>query len=366
MSGPRTIPADVVCLEDYERHFLAGADPALAAYVLGSAGDGETRRANRAAFRRHVLMPRALADVRAGSVATTLFGRPMAAPVIIAPTAFHRLVDPAGEIATVQAAAATDTWMCVSLEASVALEEVAAAAAAPLWMQLCLRPRRAETLALVRRAEAAGYAALVVTVDAPVSGLRNQQQRTGFRLPPGIVAANLAGFPPDDPLPATGSPVFQGLMARAPGWADIAWLVGETRLPVVLKGLLNPLDVAPALAAGAAGLIVSNHGGRTLDGLPASLDALPGVVAAVAGRVPVLMDGGIRRGTDIVRALALGAAAVLVGAPVMAALAVGGAAGVAHVMTILRGELEIALALLGRDSPAALDRSVLAERPPPG
>lgn len=362
MNAPaeRAIPAHVVSVEDYERAFVAGADPAIAAYVMGHAGDGLTRRANRAAFARRALMPRALADVTTGSTAITLLGRPMAAPVLIAPTAFHRLVHPDGENATARAAAATGTGLCVSLEASTTLEDIGTAGAgAPLWLQLYMRPHRAETLDLVRRAEDAGYEALVVTVDAPLSGLRNMEQRAGFRLPPHIRAVNLAGFPPSAPLPQDGSPVFRGLMARAPGWTDIAWLAEQTRLPVLLKGILNPRDVTPALEAGAVGLIVSNHGGRTLDGLPAALDALPGVVAAVAGRVPVLMDGGIRRGTDIVQALALGASAVLVGAPVLAALGVAGAVGVAHAMTILRGELEIALALLGRTGPADLDAQVL-------
>jgi 4-hydroxymandelate oxidase len=198
----------------------------------------------------------------------------------------------------------------------------------------------------------------VVTVDAPVNGLRNREQRAGFRLPEGIVPANLRGILPAPPCNSVFDPVYLG---RLPKWDDLAWLKTQTRLPVLLKGVLSPVDAARSLAAGADGLIVSNHGGRTLDTVPSALDALLWVADQVAGRVPLLMDGGVRRGTDIVKAIALGASAVMVGRPILHGLAAAGALGVAHVLKLLRHELEVAMLLAGRPSLAAIDRSVLWE-----
>ena len=360
------VPPDTVSLFDYERHFTNRIDAATRAYIAGAGADGITQRANRDAFDRLRLMPRALRDLSGMSAATTLLGEAMAYPIVVAPMAYHRLVHPDGERATATAAALTGTWMTVSTQASVTLEEVAATASTtgpdstPLWFQLYLRPRREDTLTLVRRAEDAGYRALVLTVDAPVNGLRNMEQRSGFRLPEGISAVNLAGMAPDGfTAPRPGSPVFQGMLRDAPTWDDVAWLRARTRLPVLLKGILNPEDADPAIEAGAAGLIVSNHGGRTLDTLPATVEVLPLVAERVAGRLPVLVDGGIRRGTDILKAIALGADAVMVGQPVLHALAVGGMAGVAHMLTLLQTELEVAMALCGRARLADIDRSVI-------
>ncbi|RZT30763.1 alpha-hydroxy acid oxidase [Cupriavidus agavae] len=354
------IPPDTVALCDYERHFHARVDPAIAAYVAGAAADGHTQRDNRAAFARLRLLPRALADLSAPSARKMLFGEALAYPILIAPSAYHRLVHPEGELATVHAASLTRTWMTVSTQASVTLEEIARRATTPLWFQLYFQPRREHTLALVRRAEQAGYRALVVTLDATVSGVRNAEQRAGFRLPAGVSAVNLDGLPP---LPAgdtrRGSPVFRDMLRDAPTWRDLDWLCGQTRLPVLVKGLLHPADVPLALDAGVAGIIVSNHGGRTLDTVPATIDALPAVVQAVAGAVPVLVDGGIRRGTDIVKAIALGASAVMVGQPILHALAVGGMPGVAHALTLLQTELEIAMALTGRVRLETLEPDVL-------
>lgn len=361
------IPADTVSLGDYERHFHAMADPAIRAYIAGAAADGITQRENRAALDRLRLLPRVMVDMSQASARTELFGQTLDYPVIIGPTAFHKLVDPAGELATAQAASLTRTWMTVSTQASVTLEEVASQASSPLWFQLYMQPRRDDTLSLVRRAEDAGYVAIMVTADAVVSGIRNIEQRAGFRLPAGVSAVNIAGFAPNEPVTArAGSPVFQGMLRGAPTWADIEWLSAQTRLPVLVKGMLNAADVEPALNAGAAGIVVSNHGGRTLDTVPATIDVLPAVARAVAGRVPVLMDGGIRRGTDVVKALALGASAVLLGQPVLHALAVGGMPGVAHMLTILQTELEVAMALLGRPRLRDIEPSVFAPVPPEG
>ncbi|WP_328703008.1 alpha-hydroxy acid oxidase [Arenibaculum pallidiluteum] len=358
------VPPDTVSLADYERHFASRIEPALRAYIAGAGADGITQRANREAFDRLRLMPRALRDLSRASAASQLLGEALKHPIIVAPMAYHRLVHPEGELATVEAASLTRTWMTVSTQASVPLEAIAERAGGPLWFQLYVRPRPEETLAMVRRAEAAGYRALVLTVDAPVNGIRNMEQRAGFRLPDGISAVNLAGMEPDGFVPARpGSPVFQGMLRRAPTWDGVRWLCAQTRLPVLLKGIMNPDDVDLAVEAGAAGIIVSNHGGRTLDTLPASIDVLPLVAERAAGRLPVLMDGGIRRGTDILKAIALGAAAVLVGQPVLHALAVGGAVCVAHMLTILQTEFEVAMALTGRANLAEIDRSVIFERP---
>jgi len=352
------IPPDTVSLGDYERHFHARVEPSIRAYIAGAAADGITQRENGAAFQRLRLMPRALVELSGASAQQTLFGEALAYPILIAPTAYHKLVHPDGELATVQAASLTRTWMTVSTQASVTLEEVARAATVPLWFQLYFQTRPQDTQALVRRAEQAGYKAIVLTIDAAVSGIRNIEQRAGFRLPDDVRPVNLDAFPPNPPARAThGSPVFQGMLDHAPTWADVEALCRQTALPVLVKGLLNPADVSPALDAGVSGIIVSNHGGRTLDTVPATIDCLPAVATAVAGRVPVLLDGGVRRGTDIVKAIALGASAVLVGQPVLHALAVGGMPGVAHMLTLLQAELEVAMALAGCPTLAAIGPS---------
>jgi 4-hydroxymandelate oxidase len=247
--------------------------------------------------------------------------------------------------------------MVVSTEASVTLEEIAAAAQTPLWFQLYIQHDLDFTAALVRRAETAGYRALVVTVDAPVSGLRNRERRAGFALPTGIETVNLMGMapPPAQRAEAGSSPLFGGsLLAGAPTWKDLEWLLGLTTLPVLLKGVMSATDAERAVAMGAAGIVVSNHGGRTLDTLPATIDALPAIALAVAGRVPLLLDGGIRRGTDVLKALALGADAVMIGRPYIHGLAAAGATGIAHVLHILRTELEVAMALTGCRDLAAI------------
>lgn len=361
---PGTIPSDVVSLADYERHARMRLTDGDWAFVAGAGADGITRRWNREAFDAIALEGRALSDMRGASTATELFGARMDFPVMIAPVAFQKLAHRDGEIATVLGASAAGAWMTASTLASVSIEETAAAAATTLWFQLYMQPRRDDTLRLLRRAEAAGCAAVVVTVDVPVNGVRNEEQRVGFRLPAGVAAANLDGLLPPPPATAPGrSPVFAGLLDHAPRWDDIAWLRGETRLPLLLKGVVHPDDAEKALGIGVDGIIVSNHGGRALDTLPSSLDALERLVPVVRGRVPVLVDGGIRRGTDILKCLALGARAILVGQPVMHALAVGGAPAVAHMLTILRGELEVAMALTGCRTVGDIDRRVIWRRP---
>ena len=349
-----TIPSGLVTLADHEQHARTQLDDNAWAYFSGGAADEISLRANRSAWDALPLWPRVLRPLAGGHTRVPLLGRTLAHPILIAPVAFQRLAHPDGELAMAYAAAALGAGVVLSTQASVSLESVAQAVLpdpgrGPLWFQLYLQPDRGFTQALVQRAEAAGYEALVLTVDAPTSGVRDRERRAGFRLPPGMGPVNLAGLqaPASPPLSLGQSALFDGLLHHAPTWDDIAWLQSITRLPVLLKGVLHPADARQAVSVGAAGLIVSNHGGRTLDTAPATATALPRVVQAVGGAVPVLVDGGIRRGTDVLKAMALGASAVLVGRPAVWGLANAGAAGVAHVLRLLRDELEVAMALTG-------------------
>ncbi|KAB2963002.1 alpha-hydroxy acid oxidase, partial [Zoogloea sp.] len=281
-------------------------------------------------------------------------------PILLAPVAYQRMAHPDGEMATACAASAQEAGLVLSTQASLPLEAVADAVRddtgrGPLWFQLYLQHDRGFNLELIQRAEAAGYEALVLTVDAPCNGARDRERRAGFRLPPGISAVNLSRLPPPPctALQPGQSALFDGLLRHAPTWDDLAWLLAHTRLPVLLKGILDEDDALEAARLRVAGLIVSNHGGRTLDTLPPTAGVLPAIVDALGGSLPVLVDGGIRRGTDVLKAMALGARAVLIGRPYIYGLANAGALGVAHVIRLLRDELEIAMALAGC---ATLDR----------
>lgn len=358
----QSIPPDVVALADYERLARERLSPATWAYIAGGGADELTLRANREAFDRIQLRGRVLgAFPDGGHTRISLFGRTLEHPLLIAPVALHRLAHPDGELATILGAAATQTPMIVSTQASVSLEDIARFShGTPLWFQLYLQPDRAVTTSLIRRAEAAGYEALVVTVDAAVNGVRNREQRAQFQAPPGVEMVNLrASVSLSSNVSVAGVGLCDGLLAQAPTWADIAWLRSLTKLPILLKGIMDPADAALALEAGVDGIIVSNHGGRTLDTLPATIDVLPRIAEALNGRVPVLVDGGIRRGTDVLKALALGATAVLVGRPCIHGLATAGAIGVAHTLRILRAELEVAMALTGCATPAQINASIL-------
>ncbi|MGV6871496.1 alpha-hydroxy acid oxidase [Pseudochelatococcus sp. B33] len=354
------IPADIVSLGDYERYAAARLPRDRWAYIAGAAADGLAHRHNREAFDTLRLNGRIFADMADATTGGQLFGEAFRYPVILAPTAYHRLAHPQGEIATVRGAGAVGGWAVVSMQASHTLEEIATVAASPLWFQLYLHQEWPVTLALVRRAEAAGYRALVVTGDATVAGLRNDEQRAGFRLPPGIAAVNL----PADALrsveaPPGESPVFSAMLRHAPVWETLASLCRATALPVLVKGVMHADDALRALDAGARGIIVSNHGGRALDAAPATIEVLPDIARRLPRDVPLLLDGGVRRGTDIVKALALGAHAVLVGRPVLHALTVAGAAGVAHMLTLLRAELEVAMTQTGCATLAAITEAVV-------
>ncbi|MBW4788744.1 alpha-hydroxy-acid oxidizing protein [Alcaligenes faecalis subsp. faecalis] len=344
------IPAQIACLRDYEPYARQRMRAQDWAYFSTGAADELTLQDNLASFGRWGLWPAALSEFDQPSTRLTLQGQSMDYPILLAPVAYQRLAHPEGELASVLGAGAMGATSVISMQASHSFEEIAAQAHAPLWAQWYWQTDRAFTLDLLAQLEAAGYAALMLTVDAAVNGVRNQEQRAGFALPEGVDAVNLRRVPKHQAvLGAAGtSPLFgSGLLETAPTWDDLAWLVQNSPLPVWVKGVMRPRDAQRALDMGVAGIVVSNHGGRTLDGAPASVDVLAQVCQVVQGRVPVLMDGGIRRGTDVLKALALGATAVMIGRPYIYGLAAAGAAGVAHVLHILRAELEVAMALTG-------------------
>jgi 4-hydroxymandelate oxidase len=352
----------LVGLADHEARARELLDANAWAYFSGGAADGHTLRANRAAWDAIGLWPRVLRPVAGGHTRVELLGRTLAHPILLAPVAYQRLAHPDGELASALAASAQGAGFVLSTQSSVRLETIVQAVAGdtdrgPLWFQLYFQPDRDVTRELVQRAEAAGYEALVVTVDATVNGARDAERRACFRLPPGISAVNL---PERAITPATRTSLFDSpLAAAAPTWDDVEWLQGITRLPVLLKGVLHPADARQAAGLGLAGVIVSNHGGRTLDTTPATAAVLPRIAEVVGSSLPLLVDGGIRRGTDVFKALALGARAALVGRPIVWGLANAGAAGVAHVLRLLRDELEIAMALSGCATPTEIDANMV-------
>jgi 4-hydroxymandelate oxidase len=294
-------------------------------------------------------------------------------PILVAPTAFHCLATPEGERATARAAGAAGTVMILSTLSTTAIEDVVAAASGPVWFQLYVYRDRRATEGLVRRAEAAGCRALVLTVDAPLLGRRERDVRNRFRLPPGLAVANLLpegyGEVPAAVADSGLAAYVSSFLDPALTWRDVAWLQSITELPVLVKGIVRPDDALRAAEAGAAGIVVSNHGGRQLDTSPATLDVLPEIADALAAqghRIEVLMDGGIRRGTDVVKALALGAKAVLVGRPILWGLAADGEAGAARVLRLLRDELDLAMALAGAPTIADITRDLVGKAPTGG
>jgi len=321
---------------DYERLAEEKLDANALAYFAGGAGDEVTLRENVAAFERLKLRPRVLVDLGSVATKTTVLGNEISLPVLIAPLAMQRMAHPDGELATARAAAAAGTILCVSSAATARPVEIAEAAPGCVrWFQVYVFADRAVTLDLVEEACAHGYSALVLTVDTPFLGRRERDIRVDFKIPEGIT-----------PI----SDIFARAFDTSLSWRDLEWLSGYG-VPVVVKGILTAEDARLACEHGAAAIVVSNHGGRQLDGVPASIEVLAEVAEAVDGRAEVLLDGGVRRGTDVLKALALGARAVLVGRAMLWALAVDGEAGVRHVLELLRAELELGLALLGCSSP---------------
>jgi isopentenyl diphosphate isomerase/L-lactate dehydrogenase-like FMN-dependent dehydrogenase len=345
-------------VSDYERLAEESLEPGIRGYVAGGAGDEVTLRENVAAYGRWHFRPRMLVDVGAATTATTVLGQEVSMPLLVAPTALQRLVHPEGELAMARAGAAADTIVCVSSLASVGSRELAQAAPECLrWFQLYWSRDRGFTRELVGALAEMGFGALVLTVDFPIAGRRERDLRTGFRLPAELAMPNL-------PATLVGTEDFHLALGEIVDstltWRDLEWLRTACSLPLVLKGVLTAEDAELAVEHGASAVLVSNHGGRQLDGVPASLDALPEVVDAVAGRIEVLVDGGIRRGADVVKALALGARAGLVGRAPLWGLAVDGEEGARQVLELLRNEIALALALLGCASPAAVTRAHVA------
>jgi isopentenyl diphosphate isomerase/L-lactate dehydrogenase-like FMN-dependent dehydrogenase len=342
-------PTDALCVADYQRLAKDVLPHGIYEYIYGGGGDELTIKQNRTALDAIQLWPRVLNDVTHGTTATSVLGESWRSPIMLAPVAFQCMAHEEGEIATARAASALETGMMVSTLASHTIESISEKLTSPKWFQLYWQLDRGFNLELVGRAEKSGYTALVVTVDSAIHGIRNRAQRANFALPDRVTAVNLVNRPP---LPSNAftrdqSIVFQGMMSEAPTWEGIAWLIKQTSLPVLIKGILHPADAIKAKSIGAKGVVVSNHGGRTLDCVPSAIDVLPIIRHAVGEDFTVLMDGGVQRGTDVFKAVAFGANAVLIGRPQIYALAVAGAAGVAHMLRILREELEVAMALAG-------------------
>ncbi len=356
------IPNTICSVDDYRVLAKQHLSADTLAWLNGGAADEFSLHDNRAAFQRLRLNSRVLQAMHGGNTQLNLFGLQFDYPIFLAPIAHHHLVHEQGESASLLAASAMNAGMIISTQAGVSLEQLAEEAHAPLWFQLYLQPDRAFTEQLVKRAESAGYQALVLSVDAPISGLRNREQRSGFVMPESLSAVNLTGMQQLPPYQAQAgqSPLFNSpLLAHAATWQTIQWLKNRTHLPIIIKGIMHPSDAQLAIDYGADGIIVSNHGGRVLDGVPASIDALPAIANVVGSRIPILLDGGIRRGSDIIKALALGAQAVLIGRPYLHALACAGAPGVAHVLHLLRSELELAMIHTGCRSLADIQPSII-------
>ena len=356
--------SDLLNLDEYENAARAVLPQAVYDYYAGGADDEVTLRENRAAFARYALRPRVLVDTSAVDTTLQLFDQRLAGPVLIAPTAFQKLANIEGELATARAAAQYGTVYIASTVSTTSIESITAAAPnSNIWLQLYVFRDRELTRDLVLRAQNAGCRALCLTVTVPVQGKRERDARNRFSLPAGVEMANFSGLRQAN-LPESRGSALEMFIARefdgSLTWSAVEWLASISKLPILLKGISHPDDAELAIEHGAAGIIVSNHGGRQLDSAIATLDALPAVADAVDGRVPVLIDGGIRRGTDVIKALALGATATLIGRPILWGLAVGGQAGVESVLTLLHDEVARATALCGLRDPAAAAPDLLS------
>jgi 4-hydroxymandelate oxidase len=332
-------------------------------YYASGAHDELTLRENIAAYGRIALRYRVLVDVTQRTMATTIFGQPSSMPILIAPTAFHGLAHPEAEKATARAAGGAGTIMVLSSLSNTDVEDVIAASSGPVWFQLYVYRDRGATLALVERAEAAGCKAIVVTVDAPLLGRRERDVRNGFKLPAHLSVKNLTASGlhalPETQGDSSLAAYFASLLDQNLTYKDVEWLRSCTRLPVLVKGIVRADDASRAVDAGAHGIVVSNHGGRQLDTAPATVRVLEEVVLAVGGRAEILLDGGVRRGTDVIKALALGARAVMLGRPILWALAADGERGVLRALEIIRAELDLAMALCGCPTLEAVSRDLI-------
>lgn len=342
---------DLVSVFDYEAAASEKLPKTAYDYYRSGANDEITLRENHAAYERIQLNPRVLIDISKPDLSTKVLGQDVAMPILVAPTAFHRMAHPEGEVATVRAAGQAGTIMMLSTLSNSSFEEVMPEATGPVWFQLYIYKDREATLSLVQRAESLGCTAIALTVDAQVWGRRERDIKNHFRLPVGLSIKNLmpAGreqFPKEkgeSGLAAYVAWQFDQTLA----WKDVDWLCAKAKIPVLLKGVLHPEDARLAIDHGAAGVIVSNHGARQLDTVPATIDVLPAIAEAVDGKIEVLIDGGIRRGTDVFKAIALGAKAVGVGRPIIWGLAVDGQDGAKHVLDLLRKDFALTMKLCG-------------------
>ena len=336
--------SEIVNLFDFEKMAERKMSKMAYEYVASGAADEVTLRWNRQSLDSIKLNSSVLNDVSKIDTTTTLLGQELAYPILIAPTAYHKIMHSEGELATARGAGKANATYVVSSFTTTYMEDIKKVATGPRWFQLYVRDDREFTKNLVQKVESLGCKALCITVDTPVGGVRNRQQRVNFRLPEGI----------DAPYRTD-----QHMIKKPLTWKEMEWLISFSKIPVLLKGIMNPVDAEKAIKIGASGIIVSNHGGRNLDTVPATIEVLPRIVSIVDKKIPILMDGGIRRGTDVLKALALGANAVLVGKPICFALAAGGAEGVTKAMNILHRELEMAMALTGRATIASIDPTLI-------
>jgi len=365
------IPTDIACAYDYRAYAQQRLEQSIWHYIDGASADEITKTNNRTSFDAIKLRARVLCDLTGATTQTKLLGQTMRYPFLVAPMAYQKLLHEQGEIATLMAACAQDVGFILSTLASTSIEETAqfyfqqqslqqqniqqqglqhqsTQEHSPLWFGLYMQPDFNETLHLIKRAEIQGYQALVISVDAPVNGLRNREQRAGFSLPANIKAVNLSNNNADNTnYQQFNNPVLARIQHTTPTWSCIAKVIETTSIPVIIKGILDPQDALMAKNIGAHGVIVSNHGGRVLDGVPASIDALPLIRAAVGEDFTLILDSGITRGSDIFKAIALGADSVLIGRVVLYALATAGPMGVAHVLKILKDEFELTMGLCG-------------------
>jgi 4-hydroxymandelate oxidase len=348
-----------ICLADFEPLAKAKMSAMGWEFVTAGAGDELTVQWNKEAYRRIRLKPRVLVDVSKLDTHVTLFGQEHAFPILLAPTAAQKLTHAEGELATARGAGAAGATLVVGSFSTTSLEDVAAVAKGPLWFQLYAQTDHGFTRDLVQRVEAGGYRALCLTVDSPVAGARNRETRADVKLPPLPNLKGLKGVGSEGGFRTGSLDIFSSVLDAALSWKDVEWLLSFAKIPLLVKGVLNPEDADRAVKAGVAGIMVSNHGGRNLDTVPATIDALPQVADKVAGRVPVFVDGGIRRGTDVLKALALGANAVLIGRPYLYGLGAAGEAGVTKVINILQREFQMAMVLTGRTTIGSIDRSVI-------
>jgi 4-hydroxymandelate oxidase len=354
-------------LDEYEAAARAILPRMAFDYIAGGAHDQVTLRANRAAFDQWRLLPRMLRAVAAVDTTTTVLGQSVALPVLLAPTGFHRQAHSEGELATARAAKAAGTIFALSTLSTCSIEEVGSQAGA-WWFQLYIYRDRTLTRDLVQRAEAAGASALMVTVDVPQLGRREADERNRFTLPSGVTAANFALLSQQMLADTSAGSSLTAYIASqfdpALTWDDLTWLAGITKLPIIPKGILAPDDARLAFQSGARAIVVSNHGGRQLDSAVATLDALPAVVEAVQGQGEIYLDGGIRRGTDVLKALALGARAVLIGRPYVWGLAVGGEEGVRRVLRLLHDEIALDMLLCGCANVGEVERALVVPAGP--